>query len=221
MRLLHHMWLSARCRKVRVALTEKGLDFSMKVEPVWERRDDFLAVNPAGEVPVLIDDSQSIVGHTVITEYLEDRYTDNPLIAGSPVERAEIRRLVDWFDVKFEAEVHDQLVGEKVMKRFLKLGQPDSSAIRAGLSNLQMHLEYITWLSDRRRWIGGDSFSLADIAAAAQLSCVDYLGDVPWGDYPEAKNWYARVKSRPSFRPLLSDLIPGLPPPSHYADLDF
>ncbi|MEQ9200675.1 MAG: glutathione S-transferase family protein, partial [Rhodospirillales bacterium] len=95
------------------------------------------------------------------------------------------------------------------------------AAIRAGLSNLHQHLEYITWLSARRRWLGGDAFSIADIAAATQLSCVDYLGDVPWSDYPEAKNWYARVKSRPSFRPLLSDLIPGLPPPAHYTDLDF
>lgn len=202
-------------------MTEKSLEFTMKVEPVWERKEAFLALNPAGEVPVLEDDGIAICGHTVLSEYLEDRYPESPLVAGGPAERAEIRRIVDWFDTKFQAEVHDQLVGEKVMKRFLGLGQPDSSAIRAGLSNLQMHLEYISWLSDRRRWLGGDAFSLADIAAAAHLSCVDYLGDVPWSDFPEAKNWYARVKSRPSFRPLLSDLIPGLPPPAHYADLDF
>ena len=221
MHMLHHIWLSAQCRKVRVALSEKGITFSMTVEPVWERRESFLAVNPAGEVPVLVQDGTPICGHTVITEFLEDSIAEPPLLPAAPGDRAEVRRLTDWFDRKFQEEVHDQLVGEKVMKRFLRLGQPDSAAIRAGLSNLHQHLEYITWLSDRRRWLGGDTFSIADIAAATQLSCVDYLGDVPWSDYPEAKNWYARVKSRPSFRPLLSDLIPGLPPPAHYTDLDF
>ena len=113
------------------------------------------------------------------------------------------------------------MIEEKINKRFLKLGQPNASAIRAGLANIHYHLDYIAWLCDRRRWLGGERFSLADIAAAAHLSAVDYLGDVPWEAYPEAKDWYARLKSRPSFRPLLADLIPGAPPPKHSADLDF
>jgi glutathione S-transferase len=63
--------------------------------------------------------------------------------------------------------------------------------------------------------------SLADVAAAAHLSCIDYIGDVPWEAYELAKNWYARIKSRPSFRSILADHIAGMPPPKHYADLDF
>jgi glutathione S-transferase len=82
-------------------------------------------------------------------------------------------------------------------------------------------LDYIGYLTEQRRWIAGDELTLADITAAAHLSCVDYLGDVPWSDHPNAKDWYARIKSRPSFRPLLGDHIPGAPPPPHYADLDF
>jgi len=74
---------------------------------------------------------------------------------------------------------------------------------------------------ERRRWLAGENFSLADITAAAHLSTLDYLGDVPWDNHEPAKEWYARIKSRPSFRPLLADHIPGAPPPKHYADLDF
>jgi glutathione S-transferase len=135
--------------------------------------------------------------------------------------RAETRRLLAWFDLKFAREVTDNLVGEKLIKRLSGLGQPESAAIRAGLANVHYHMDYIAWLAEQRRWLAGDGFGLADIAAAAHLSAVDYLGNVPWDDHPEAKLWYARMKSRPSFRPLLGDQVTGVTPPPHYADLDF
>lgn len=222
MRTLYHLWLSPHSRKVRFALKEKNLPFDMKVEKVWERRPEFLALNPAGTVPVLIDDDGTVIADSgVICEYIDEVYPERRLIDGSPVERAEIRRLVAWFDLKFGREVTDNLVGEKMMKRFLGRGEPNSAAIRAGHFNIQYHLDYIGYLTERRRYLAGESFSLADVAAAAHLSTVDYVGDVPWEAYPPAKDWYARIKSRPGFRPLLADHIPGAPPPKHYADLDF
>ncbi|HLJ65686.1 MAG TPA: glutathione S-transferase family protein [Stellaceae bacterium] len=222
MRLLYHLWLSPFSRKIRLVLQEKALDFTMKVEKIWERRPEFLALNPACEVPVLIEEDGSVLAEaTAIAEYLEETYREKLLLAINPVDRAEARRLSAWFDVKMNLEVTENLVGEKMMKRFLGVGEPNSSAIRAGKTNLLYHLDYICYLVDRRRWLAGDHFSLADIAAAAHLSTLDYLGDVPWENYEPAKEWYARIKSRPSFRPLLSDHIPGAPPPKHYADLDF
>ncbi len=222
MRTLHHFWLSPFCRKVRVALAEKGLDFEMKVENLWERRPEFLAMNPTGEVPVLIEDGgPALADSGAICEYLDEAYPEPRLLGGCALGRAEVRRLVAWFDGKFGREVSDNLLGEKVMKHFLRLGEPSAEAIRAGLANLRTHLEYIAYLTERRNWLAGDDFSLADIAAAAHLSAIDYLGDVPWDAHGAAKDWYARLKSRPAFRPLLKDSIPGLPPPRHYADLDF
>ncbi len=192
------------------------------MEKIWERRPDFLNLNPAGEVPVLIEeDGTSIVGTAVAVEYLDEAYPDPPLIGENPLDRAETRRLVQWFDGKFRREVSANLIEEKVMKRFLGLGEPNASAIRAGHGNVHYHLDYIAWLCDRRRWLSGECFSLADIAAAAHISAIDYLGDVPWDDHGKAKDWYARVKSRPSLRPILADHVPGITPPKHYADLDF
>ena len=222
MRTLYHLWLSPFCRKVRIVLAEKKLEVEMQVEPVWERRQPFLTLNPAGKVPVLVEPEGTILSDSMaITEFLDEVYPDPPLIGGTPEERAEIRRLVAWFDHKFNAEVTANLVGEKIMNRFLGLGEPDSRAIRAGHANIRTHLEYIAFLIQRRNWLAGNRMTLADIAAAAHLSCVDYIGDVPWEKHEDAKNWYARVKSRPSFRTILADHIPGLAPPKAYADLDF
>ena len=73
----------------------------------------------------------------------------------------------------------------------------------------------------RRNWLAGDRLTYADLAAAAHLSCVDYLGDAQWDENETAKTWYARIKSRPSFRPLLAERLPGMTPSPTYADLDF
>jgi len=222
MRTLIHLPLCPFARKVRMVLDEKGLNFALRAEPVWERRVDFLALNPACEVPVLVEqDGQVIADSTAICEYLEEVQLDPPLIGVSPPSRAETRRLVAWFDLKFYREVTRNLVDEKVTKRQQGRGAPNSAAVRAGYANIGIHLDYIRYLSERRRWLAGDLFSLADIAAAAQVSCLDFMGDVAWERYPEAKDWYARVKSRPSFRPILADHVPGIQPAAHYADLDF
>jgi len=222
MRTIYHLWLSPFCRKVRIVLAEKGLEFDSKIEKVWQRRDEFLRLNPAGAVPVLIEPDGAVLAESsVVCEYLDEVYPDPPMIGTTPAARAEARRLVAWFDDKFHREVTDNLLTEKLDKRFMGMGGPDSAAIRAGHDNIGTHLDYIGYLSERRTWLAGDTLSLADAAAAAHISALDYLGDVPWEDHPHAKDWYVRIKSRPSFRPLLEDRIPGLPPPKHYADLDF
>jgi glutathione S-transferase len=139
--------------------------------------------------------------------------------------RAEVRRLLDWFNLKFFQEVSNWLMTEKVYKQFMPReqggGGPDMDLVRAARANIRTHLRYIGYLAANRNWLAGDRLSYADLAAAAHLSSVDFLGDVPWDENEGAKLWYARVKSRPSFRPLLADRLPGLAPSPAYADLDF
>ena len=131
MRVLYHLWLSPFCRKVRIVLREKGLDFELKTENLWERREEFLAINPAGQVPVLVEeDGAAIADSGVICEYLEEIMPEPPLLPGTAIDRAEVRRLVAWFDGKFSAEVSDNLVGEKILKRLLRRGAPDARATR-------------------------------------------------------------------------------------------
>lgn len=225
MRILYHFALCPYSRKVRLTLHEKKLDFVLEHEPFWEKRDTFLQMNPAGQVPVLIDlNGTTLCDSNSICEYLEDAYTERSLIGDSIANRAEVRRLTAWFDCKAAGDFTLPLLFEKIIKRNipeLSNQGPNSASIRQAKQAIRYHLEYITWLVDRRNWLAGDEFSQADITAAAHLSTVDYLGDVPWDQFENAKNWYSRIKSRPCFRSLLADRIPALSPPAHYKDLDF
>lgn len=222
MRILYHLPLSPFARKVRLALAEKRIPFELRVERVWERRPEFLEMNPACQVPVLQEPSGlAIADSTAICEYLDEAYPDTGLLGRTLAERAETRRLVAWFDSKFNAEVTRNLLFEKQMKRLLGRGNPDASAIRAGYQNLRPHLDYIGGLAESRTWLAGQRASLADFAAAAHLSALDYIGDIDWSLNEPAKEWYARCKSRPCFRSLLAERVGGITPPAHYADLDF
>jgi glutathione S-transferase len=222
MRRLFHLPLSPFCRKTRMLLSELELEFELQVERVWDRREEFLALNPAGKVPVVVEPDGTVLSDSqAICEFLEEIYDAQRLLGRDAQARAEVRRLVNWFDDKFHEEVTALILYEKVNKRLMGQGTPDSTAIRAGLSNITYHLDYIAFLTDRRNYLAGDTFSLADIAAAAHLSCLDYIDAVPWHHNELAKEWYARVKSRRSFRPLLGDQVPGIAPPNHYANLDF
>ena len=222
MRRLYHLPLCPFSRKLRLVLAEKKLEVALIEEKVWERRLDFLRLNPAGAVPVLVErDGRVLADSNAIFEYLEETGPEPRLLPVDPLDRAEARRLVGWFDDKFNREVTENLVQERAMKRLARSGYPDSTRVKAGARAVRTHLEYVGWLVERRHWLAGEALSIADFAAAAHLSCLDYLGDVPWEISDAAKEWYARIKSRPSFRALLSDHLPGFTSPPHYADLDF
>jgi glutathione S-transferase len=222
MRLLYHLPHSPFARKVRLVLAEKRLPFELRLEKTWERRPEFLEINPTGLVPVLADENGLVIAESsAICEYLDEAYPDIPLIGRTLAERAEVRRLVAWFDLKFNHDVTRHLIGEKVMKRIAARGQPDTGALRVGYANLKSHMEYLGYLAEARKWLGGANLSLADFAAAAHLSALDFAGEVDWSVSAAAKDWYARIKSRPSFRPILGDRMAGITPPAHYADLDF
>ena len=230
MATLHHHPLCPHSRFIRLVLGEYGLEADLVEERVWERSDAFLHLDPQGRTPVFVEGQIGAVpGATVIAEYLDETrglaLGDRRLLPDDPRGRVEVRRLLDWFNGKMFAEVTDYLVTERVFKRLMPTssggGAPDVAVMRAGRINIRYHLAYIGFLMRGRNWLAGDRLSYADLAAAAQISCADYLGDVPWQENEQAKQWYARIKSRPSFRPLLMDRITGMPPADHYADLDF
>ena len=225
---LYHHPLLASCRFIRLILGEYGEETELVELKPWERGKEFLALNPAGTMPVLVaDGGVAIPGHSVIAEYLDETrgamMRARRLLADDPVERAETRRLVDWYLVKTENDVTRFLVRERAFKRLMPVGggSPDSSVLRAARANIGPHLKYTSWLSVRSNWLAGGRLSHADMAAGAAVSCLDYLGEIDWAEYPAARDWYQRLKSRPSFRPLLTDRVRGLPPASHYRDLDF
>lgn len=221
--------MSAGSRAIRLMMSEYRMDLTLQEEHVWERREEFTAINPAATVPVLVDNDITIIGAQVIGEYLDETQgvlkRDQRLFPEDPVGRAEMRRIIDWSLIKLEAEVTRYAVHERITKRQMPAnmggGAPDSQALRAARSNIKYHLKYFDWLAATRNWLAGDNLTHADLCAGAALSVLDYIGEIEWNEEPNLKDWYARLKSRPSFRPLLADRLRGMPPVSHYVDLDF
>ncbi|MGH1351271.1 MAG: glutathione S-transferase family protein [Methyloligellaceae bacterium] len=227
---LIHYPLCPFSRSVRLCLAEFGIEVDLQEEKPWEWRQDFLEINPSGMLPVLLlDEKTAICGSYAISEYLAEtavklhgggrRFECFPGEAG---QRAEVRRLVDWFHGKFSIESSRHILEEKVYSRYKTASYDiDITVVRAAQENLRYHLRYVGYLAGRRNWLAGYDMSFADLAAAAHFSAMDYLGDVPWNECEPAKTWYTRVKSRPSFRSLLSEKIPGIAPAEIYSDLDF
>lgn len=230
MATFHHYPFCPQSRFIRLVLGEMGIAPVVVEEKPWERNPDLLMINPAGNLPIFVEEQGlAVPGGAVIAEYLDETrglgLDGRRLLPDHPADRVEVRRLMDWFLIKFYEEVSSYLVTEKIYKRFMKAeiggGPPDMSAIRAARGNVRYHLQYIGFLIGKRNCLAGGELTYADLAAAAHLSCADYLGDVPWEEDETAKAWYARLKSRPSFRNLLADRVPGMPPAPHYEDLDF
>ena len=221
MNRLYHYPLSPFSRKVRLCLAEKKIEVELVEERYWEQSPEFLRRNPAGMIPVLKYGNLMMSESQAICEYLEETNPTPPLLPRDPEGRYEVRRLVAWFDGKFNEEVTDKLLGERVFRKIKGNGYPDSANVKAGAKAIKFHLDYMAWLLDKRRWLAGNEMTMADFAAAAHLSCLDYISDVDWNRSEVVKDWYAKIKSRPAFRSILADQIPGFRPPAHYADLDF
>jgi glutathione S-transferase len=224
-RSLHHFPLDPASRQVRLALGEKRLLFSEVSERYWEPKASLEAMNPSGLTPILVElqGAQRLVicESRAILEHLEEQYPQPDLLGTDPATRAEARRLVQWFERKFDNEVNAYILYEKMDKRLLGLGAPNLANLRQGRDNLRAHLAYLETLLANRDWLAGPRVSQADFAAAAHISVIDYFGDVPWREFSAAKTWYMKIKSRPCFRPLLADRWPGLAPSGHYDNLDF
>ncbi len=224
-RTLYHFPLDPASRQVRLALGEKRIAFSDVAERVWEQRPEFLALNPSGMTPVLVEKSGGarvvVCEVRAILEHLEETCPEPPLLGREAADRAEARRLMQWFDRKFDNEVNALILREKMERRLFGGGAPQLSVLREGRDALRIHLTYMETLLASRDWLAGSRLSLADFAGAANLSVIDYFGDVPWREFPGVKTWYMKLKSRPCFRPLLADRWPGLAPPGYYDDLDF
>lgn len=222
--------MSTASRFVRLTLAEYGEEPELQEELPWARRPDFLKINPAGTLPVLIEESgAAVIGAFPISEYLDETrgamMRDRRLMPGTPAARAEVRRLIDWFLVKAEGDVTRALVRERAFKLQMSAaeggGAPDSALLRAARGNIRQHMRYLGWLAQSRNWLAGDRLTAADLAAGAAVSVLDYMGEIDWASEPAARDWYQRIKSRPSFRSILQDRVRRLPPAPHYPDLDF
>jgi glutathione S-transferase len=210
-------------RKVRLLMSEKGIGYELWRENPWEGREDLYKMNPVVRTPVLHDPERDLTlsDSRAICEYFEETVEKNPLISGTALQRAEIRRLIAQFDEDFFGDVTEPLLLERMKKRLkIERDPPDSGLLRDAMRLAHEHLYYVDYLIDNRPWLAGSTLTLADLAAAAQISVADYLGGIDWSTHQQARSWYLVIKSRPSFRPLLSERMDVIQPPDHYGEVD-
>ncbi len=223
-RLYYHP-LCPFSRKIIIHLAAKELSFDLNIENFWERRKEFIALNPAGNVPVIFDNQNEnlVIGSSVIIEYIEEKHPESINFLGeSFVMRSEVRRLQSWFDEKFFNEVSKLILNERYFNRFLPGSlAPESEILHVARKNLSVHFGYIEYLLESRKYIAYDKISVADFAAAAHISSVDYFGDINWNYYPTVKDWYCLVKSHRIFSEMLKIRISNVTPPEWYSKLDF
>ena len=222
LKLYHHPF-SAASRFVRLMLAEKGVAHELKRVSPWAEDDEFSDLNPAGETPVLVEEQKGtvLIDSGAICEYFDETVERTPMIPGTSINRAEVRRLVAWFDGRMHREVVAPLMEERMRKRLVSRSAPDTGELRKAMMAANGHLDYIDYLLDHRRWLAGPVLSLADLTAAAQLSVADYLGGLDWRGHKQTTDWYAVMKSRPSFRPFLGERMEVIVPPTHYDKVDF
>ena len=219
---LYYIPLNFYCRAARLILLEKNISFKIINEPYWKRREDFLKINPAGDLPVIVDEENiNIIGYESLVEYLDEKKIGKTLLGNNPKERLESRRLCNWVSRKLDKEVMKNILDERVFKGLKENNQPSTVALNAGRKNLKNHMSYFNWLLNRRSFLSGNKFNVADISLAAALSSLDYLNEVDWNNFEKVKNWYAVIKSRPTFRDILEESIFNISPSNHYKDLDF
>jgi|TARA_R110002124_G_scaffold55178_3_gene156292 glutathione S-transferase len=223
--VLFHFPFDPGSRTARLALGEARVDWSEVLVRPWEEGCPLGELNPSGMPPVVqtteAGKALTLCEPAAVLGWLEDRSKTPFLLPADPAERAETRRLVTWFDRRFTDEVDAVLLHERMEKPLLRLGPPEARALREGREALRFHLTMLEDLAAQRDWLAGRRLGQADIIAAAHLSVLDYFGEIAWKTYPALKTWYMKLKSRPCFRPLLSDRFQGLQPSAHYTDLDF
>ncbi|MEO1961043.1 MAG: glutathione S-transferase family protein, partial [Paracoccus sp. (in: a-proteobacteria)] len=212
---LYHSTLSPFCRKVRLVLAEKKIEVELVEEKYWENPPDLKRRNPAGKLPVLRFRGTMLAESQAIVEYIDEVVSESPLMPRGALDRHEVRRLCAWFDDKFNSEVTQPILNERVWKKILRSGYPDSRAVKDGLRAIKEHMDYLAGLLEDRRWLAGGAMSLADFTAAAHFSCLDYISDVDWDRSEVLRDWYATIKSRPAFRGVLADQVPGIQPAPH------
>lgn len=223
-KFLHHS-LDPASRLIRLICAEYGASLDMEQISPWKREADFMAISPAATLPVIIESGgETIVGPLACINFVEKNYAPTSvatLIPDDAAMQAEMWRLLEWILFKLNDEVTRYVLDEKLGRRERGDGSPQTAVLRAAKTNLHEHILYFDWILGSRAWAAGEEMSLADFALAAHISTLDYLGDMDWSKTGETRDFFARMKSRPSFRPLLADRLVSLPPSANYTNLDF
>jgi len=226
---LYHDWRSFCSIKVRICLAEKQLPWTSRFVDLMNlehTRPEYLSLNPNGVVPTLVHDGVPIVESTVINEYLEDVFPEFSLVPANHVERARMRAWVKFEDDVLHPSIRPatfmlmmgqelaQLSDEALEKQlalhpnqkradeYRKVARSpvDTEAVDSAKQLMRKAIERMDSQLTETPWLAGDTYSLADVAAAPFVDRLEQLNFVGlWEDKPGLVAWIDRLKARDSY----------------------
>lgn len=204
MKLYYHP-ISQNCRRVLATIYENGLDLELEEVDLLQgahRQPEYLAINPNGKVPTLVDGDFKLWESTAIMQYLSQ---DSPLWPPSKV-RYDIIRWQCWAIAHFGHAI-GKVVGERLVKKVFGGGEPDEAVVAAGLEEFERFATVLNGHLEGRDWLVGDGLTLADFSVAAELTYAPAV-NIGLEPYPHIARWYAAISERDAWKrsaPQLED----------------
>lgn len=196
---LYDFATSPNCQRVKVVLEEKGLTYEtvpVDLRKQEQKAPEYLAMNPYGKVPVLVDGDTVLYESCIINEYLEDKYPDPPLLPANPSARARIRILIDY-GITHTNDSHQAIRAEMMKPE----GERDADALAAAKVRFIEELQPLERELGGRDYMAGD-FSLLDAAHVPRIMRHVQWGVLPDPSLPLLQAWYERMTARASVRAL-------------------
>ena len=238
---LYHNAMSSCSQKVRLALNEKGVEFEsieVQLHLGEQYKPEYLKLNPNGLVPTLVNGNDIVIESAIINEYIDDAFDGTPLRPEKPGDRAVMRlwskhvddiqpaTFIFTFGIAFRHTLL-QRTREKLDDYYAKINNPDRLAlykdlITNGINSQRFKPSVLAFdkllinmekTLEKRTWLAGETFTLADIALIPYLTRLEHLNlSQWWQDKPGLSNWFDRCKARESYRTAVSDwfVLPGI-----------
>lgn len=200
MKLYHHP-VSNNCRRVLITAALLGIELELEeVDLLADKNqsEEFLALNPNGKVPTLVNGDVRLWESNAIIQYIADMHGDTELYPRGLMPRADIARWQFWSTAHLGPPV-DTLAFERGFKTMLGMGEPDEAAIDKAASGVQRYLKVLDDTLAERAHITGDTMTLADVSVAATLTYAE-AAQLGLENYPNIKTWRDRLERSDAFK---------------------
>jgi glutathione S-transferase len=195
--------------KVRAVAAHLGipLEFALiDLTKGQQRTPDYLALNPTGRTPTLVDGDLVLWESTAIMQYLASQ-KPNSLWPDNLRARADIMRWQSWHLQHWSKEACEPLVFQRLVKKRLNLGPPDAAIVERGIEGFHREARVLDAHLSKQPYLTGSELTLADISVAASIT-YSKEAEIPVEPYQHIQDWFTRVSALPAWRQTAPEPLP-------------
>jgi glutathione S-transferase len=187
--------------KVRALAAQLGVPLELEFIDLAkgeQRAPAYLALNPTGRTPTLVDGDVTLWESNAILQYIAGK-SATPLWPNDAANRADIARWQFWQLAHWGAEACQPLTFQRLVKKILNLGPPDEAAVAKGTEAFHKEAKMLDAHLAKQKYMVGDTLTIADFAVAAPLLYAQQA-EMPLGAYGNVRAWFERVTALPCWR---------------------